>query len=50
MHLGEPLETPTFSPARGPPTDWCELAEAHDDVEIVQIAFDELPAINIHLL
>ena len=50
MHLGEPLEPPTLSPARGPPTDWGELAEAHDDVEIVQIAFDELPAINIHLL
>ena len=24
-HLGEPLEPPAFSPARGPPTDWGEL-------------------------
>ena len=22
MHLGEPLEPPPLSPARGPPTDW----------------------------
>ena len=40
MHLGEPLEPPTLSPARGPPTDWGELAEADDDVETVQIPPD----------
>jgi len=27
-------------PAHGPPTDSAELAEAHDDVEIVQISPD----------
>ncbi len=26
-HLGEPLEPPPLSPARGPPTDWGELAQ-----------------------
>ncbi len=31
-------------------TDSAELAEAHDDVEIVQISPDELPAIDIHSL
>ena len=31
-HLGEPLEPPPpVSPARGPPTDWGELVQAHDD-------------------
>jgi hypothetical protein len=29
-HLGEPLEPPPVSPARGPPTDWGELVQAHD--------------------
>ena len=28
-HLGEPLERPPVSPARGPPTDWCELVQVH---------------------
>ena len=26
-----PLEPPPVSPARGPPTDWEELVQAHDD-------------------
>jgi hypothetical protein len=26
-HLGEPLERPPVSPARGPPTDWGELVQ-----------------------
>jgi hypothetical protein len=30
-HLGEPLEPPRVSPARGPPTDWAELVQVHDD-------------------
>jgi hypothetical protein len=30
-HLGEPLEPPPISPARGPPTDWGELVQVHDD-------------------
>jgi hypothetical protein len=28
-HLGEPLEPPLVSPARGPPTDWGELVQVH---------------------
>jgi hypothetical protein len=42
------------SPARGPPTDWGELAQAHDqahdDREAVQVSPDELPVIDIHSL
>ena len=30
-HLGEPFEPPPVSPARGPPTDWGELVQVHDD-------------------
>jgi hypothetical protein len=49
-HLGEPLVPPLISPARGPPTDWGELVQAHDDREAVQVSPDELPAIDIHSL
>ena len=28
-HLGEALEPPPVSPARGPPTDWGELVQVH---------------------
>jgi hypothetical protein len=49
-HLGEPLEPPPVSPARGPPTDWGELVQAHDDGEAVQGRIDELPVIDIHSL
>ena len=28
-HLGEPLEPPPVSPARGPPADWGELVQVH---------------------
>jgi len=28
-HVGEPVEPPPVSPARGPPTDWGELVQAH---------------------
>jgi hypothetical protein len=47
-HLGEPLEPPPVSPARGPPTDWGELVQIHDDREVFQASPDELPAIDIH--
>jgi len=47
-HLGEPLEPPPVSPARGPPTDWGELVQAHDDREAVQGRIDEPPVIDIH--
>ena len=47
-HLGEPLEPPPVSPARGPPIDWGELVQAHDDRDVFQAAPDELPVIDIH--
>lgn len=49
-HLGEPLEPPPISPARGPPTDWHELVQVHDDGDVFQSSPDELPAIDIHSL
>ena len=49
-HLGEPLEPPPVSPARGPPTDWGELVQVHDDRDVFQSSPDELPAIDIHSL
>ena len=49
-HLGEPLEPPPVSPARGPPTDWGELVQVHDDRAIFQASPDELPVIDIHSL
>ena len=47
-HLGEPLEPPPVSPARGPPTDWGELVQVHDDRDIFRASPDELPMIDIH--
>ncbi|NBV45945.1 MAG: hypothetical protein EBR86_10000 [Planctomycetia bacterium] len=47
-HLGEPLEPPPVSPARGPPTDWGELVQVHDDRAVFQASPDDLPAIDIH--
>ena len=49
-HLGEPLEPPPVSPARGPPTVWGELVQVHDDRAILQASPDELPDIDIHSL
>ena len=49
-HLGEPLEPPPVSPARGPATDWGELVQIHDDRNVFQASPDELPAIDIHKL
>jgi hypothetical protein len=49
-HLGEPLEPPPVSPARGPPTDQGELIQAHDDRNAFQASPDELPGIDIHKL
>ncbi len=49
-HLGEPLEPPPVSPARGPPTDWGELVQADDDRAAVQVSPDELPVIDIRSL
>jgi hypothetical protein len=49
-HLGEPLEPPPVSPARGPPTDWGEFMQIHDDRDVFQASPDELPAIDIRSL
>jgi hypothetical protein len=49
-HLGEPLAPPPVSPARGPPTNWGELVQVHDDRDIFQASPNELPAIDIHSL
>ncbi|MEI6257783.1 MAG: hypothetical protein WCQ77_14190 [Planctomycetota bacterium] len=49
-HLGEPLEPPPLSTARGPPTDWGELVQAHDHRDVSQASHAELPAIDIHSL
>jgi hypothetical protein len=49
-HLGELLEPPPVSPARGPPIDWGKLVQIHDDREAVQVSPDELPVIDIHSL
>ena len=49
-HLGEPLEPPPVSPARGPPTEWGELVQAHHDRDVFQGQIDELLAIDIHTL
>jgi len=48
--LGEPLEPPTVSPARGPPTDWGEFVQVHDNRAFFQASPDDLPAIDIHSL
>ncbi len=33
---GEPLEPPPVSPARGPPADWGEFVQIHDDRDVFQ--------------
>jgi hypothetical protein len=48
MHLGEPLEPPRVSPARGPPVDWGELPQLHRGGEFKQALPDDLPMIDIH--
>ena len=49
-HLGEPLEPPPGSPARGPPIDWGELVQVRDDRASFQGRIDDLPVIDIHSL
>ena len=49
-HLSEPLQPPPVSHARGPPTDWGELVQVHDDRNVFQESPDELPSIDIHSL
>ncbi len=45
-----PLEPPPIAAARGPPTDWDELVQAHDDRDVFQASPDNLPVIDIHSL
>ena len=47
-HLGEPLEPPHVSPARGPPVDWGELVQSQGAGEFEQASPDDLPMIDIH--
>jgi hypothetical protein len=49
-HCLREAEPPPVSPARGPPTDWGELVQAHDDRNVFQASPDELPVIDIHSL
>ncbi|MEX0669465.1 MAG: transposase [Pirellulales bacterium] len=44
------VEPPPVSFARGPPTNWAELVQVHDDREIFQSSPNELPVIDIHSL
>ncbi len=44
------LEPPPVSPARGPPTDWGELVQVHNECDVAQTSPDELPAIDIRSL
>ena len=47
-HVGEPLEPPHVSPARGPPVDWGDLERASGDEGLERLAADDLPMIDIH--
>jgi hypothetical protein len=49
-HVGEPVEPPPVSPARGPPTDWHELVQTHHDRDVMQAEPDEFQVIDIHAL
>jgi hypothetical protein len=46
-HLGEPLEPPPVSPARGPPTDWGEFVQVHFRPGILP-SFTRRPARDRH--
>jgi hypothetical protein len=41
--LGQLLEPPPVSPARGSPADWGELVQTHDNRNVFQVSPDELP-------
>ena len=47
-HLGEPLDPPRESPARGPLVDWAELVQSQGAGEFEQASPDDLPMIDIH--
>jgi hypothetical protein len=46
--LADLVPPPPLSPARGPPTEWADLVQAHDDCNVFQASPDELPVIDIH--
>ncbi|MFN9367283.1 MAG: transposase [Planctomycetia bacterium] len=48
-HLGEPLEPPPVSPTRGPPTDWGELVQVHDDRAVFLHRFGSALNHHVHL-
>jgi hypothetical protein len=48
--IGVPLEPPPLAPARGPPIDWPDLVQVHDDRDVVQTTPDEFPVIDIQAL
>ena len=47
---GECTAVDSRRPPAGPPTDWGELIQAHDDRNVFQGRIDELPVIDIHSL
>ena len=47
-HVGEPLEPPYVTPARGPPVDWDDLVQADNERSLHQATPDDLPVIDIH--
>lgn len=47
-HLGEPLEPPHVSPARGPPVDWGDLVQSFGGRELEHASPNDLPMIDIH--
>ena len=47
-HVGEPLEPPYVTPARGPLVDWDDLVQADNERSLHQATPDDLPMIDIH--
>ena len=47
-HVGEPLEPPYVSLARGPPVAWDDLVKADGNHSLNQALSDDLPMIDIH--
>ena len=50
LHLIYNVFHVSVAKARGPPTDWGELVQVHDDRAIFQASPVELPDIDIHSL
>jgi hypothetical protein len=41
---------PPVSPARGPPTDWAEFVQVHDERDAIQSSPGDVPVIDTHSL